>query len=476
MAGASGDRSASLDQTGTQVQSGAVGGGPYASVRGLVHYCRHYAVDTGTGVRMACTDGSQTLNSSAAVDPGRPEAAAWVSTAGDLFYCRRLGTTNFTDSRLACSGLEAGTTAVSGVEDWGYTDGAQWVRTGSGIAYCRRVGASNPPNTRLSCTVFDGGQFRPTVLSDVLDWGSVTAASWMTTSDGAAFCRRVGTVNFRDSRLACTPFTGTAFAATVVTTSIEDWGYDRGAAWTTVSGRPNYCRRVGASNPPNTRVSCTTFNGTSFAPTALSPVIDWANESLPSAWVGGKYCRFTGEPAAPACLAFTGTGFRPDVRGTPVGVSTVGSMNRWLDESGHPAFCAMTERTGNGATVSCLRFITAFSPVTPFRTTVDAPVPAPSPSDGVLGLQWSPQDQQLRVTGSSPDATVTLTAWNADALDFQHLGDTVRQTDSSGSLTVPLYRCPWGYYGLPPKVQAYDWTSGRRSTTVTVDAGLCLES
>jgi Peptidase family M23 len=155
--------------------------------------------------------------------------------------------------------------------------GAAWVSTGSTVNYCRRVGAGpNNVNSYLSCTPFNGTSFGATVSSGLTDWGYEDGRAWVSTGSTVNYCRRVGaSPNNVNSYLACTPFNGTSFGATV-SSGLVDWGYATGAAWVSTGSTVNYCRRVGAGpNNVNSYLSCTPFNGTSFGATVNSGLTDW---------------------------------------------------------------------------------------------------------------------------------------------------------------------------------------------------------
>jgi len=111
----------------------------------------------------------------------------------------------------------------------------------------------------------------------VIDWGYEFGRTWTDfNGDGKAdYCRAVGLDNNTNSRVACTLSTGSGFGATVISPVI-DWGYGTGRAWTDFDcdGKADYCRRVGAGNNMNSRLSCTLGTGSGFGATILSPIID----------------------------------------------------------------------------------------------------------------------------------------------------------------------------------------------------------
>ena len=76
-----------------------------------------------------------------------------------------------------------------------------------------------------------GPRSDPAVQSSLLDWGFDGTSVWVPTSSGADYCRDVGGTNNVDSYIACTPFDGTSFGATVQS-SVVDWRIDGSAVWT----------------------------------------------------------------------------------------------------------------------------------------------------------------------------------------------------------------------------------------------------
>jgi hypothetical protein len=266
--------------------------------------------------------------SSGLVDWGYPTGASWVPVGGGVVdYCRRDGAgPDNVSSYIACTpfnGTSFGATVTSGVVDWGYPTGVSWVPVGSGVVdYCRQVGAGpDHVNSYLACTKFNGTSFGATVTSGLVDWGYSTGASWVSPSSGTAdYCRRVGAgPDNVNSYVACTPFNGTSFGDTV-TSGLLDWGYSTGLSWVPAgSGVVDYCRQDGAGpDNVNSYIACTPFTGTSFGATVTSKLLDWGYATGVS-WVPvGKgvvdYCRRVG--AGPdhvnsyiACNKFTGTSF-----------------------------------------------------------------------------------------------------------------------------------------------------------------------
>jgi len=135
----------------------------------------------------------------------------------------------------------------------------------------------------------------------------------------ADYCRRVGNVNLQSSYVSCTLSRGNGFDGTV-TSGVVDWGYDAGRAWADFNGdrRADYCRRVGNVNLRSSYVSCTLSGGNGFDGTVTSGVVDWGYDTG-AAWVDfngdGKadYCRRVGnvnlQSSYVSCTLSTGNGF-----------------------------------------------------------------------------------------------------------------------------------------------------------------------
>jgi cutinase len=281
---------------------------------GKTDYCRRTGITNGTDSRVACTlstgTGFGTSITSPVTDWGYPDGRAWADFNGDgkADYCRRTGLTNGTDSRVACTlsnGGAFGASITSPVTDWGYSAGRAWVDVnGDGKAdFCRTVGVTNGTDSRVACTLSAGGAFGTTITSPVIDWGFAEGRIWADfNGDGNAdFCRRVGgPTNLTNSRVACTLSTGGGFGATVVS-DVLDWGYAAGWDWKDMNGdgKADYCRVVGTKNISNSRAVCTLSTGTGFGATITSDVIDWGYPDG-RAWVDangdGKadFCRRTG--------------------------------------------------------------------------------------------------------------------------------------------------------------------------------------
>jgi hypothetical protein len=194
-------------------------------------------------------------------------------------FCRTVGAgPNLVYSYLACTPYSAnafGSTVTSGPADWGFDPGRGWVSIPTGAAYCRRVGA--PPNnvsSYLECTTFNGQTFGPTVLSPVVDWGYDTAAQWVSTPTGAAYCRRVGAPpNNVSSHVECTTFNGQTFGPTVLS-PVVNWGFNAGATWVGNSSGTEYCAWLDPSH-----LGCTPFNGQQFGATQMSGVQQWGYDT-----------------------------------------------------------------------------------------------------------------------------------------------------------------------------------------------------
>ncbi|HEY2669076.1 MAG TPA: hypothetical protein VGJ07_01730 [Rugosimonospora sp.] len=214
-------------------------------------------LSTGTGFGATITSGI--------VDWGYDSGRAWVDANADgkADYCRRVGNVNLQSSRVSCTlstGTGFGATITSGIVDWGHVPA--WAdANGDGRAdYCRRVGNVNLQSSRVSCTLSTGTGFGATITSSVLDWGYEAGTAWADANgDGKAdYCRPVGSVNLQSSYVQCTLSTGTGFGATI-TSNVLDWGHETGRAWVDVNadGKADYCRRVGDVNLRSSRVRCT---------------------------------------------------------------------------------------------------------------------------------------------------------------------------------------------------------------------------
>ena len=116
------------------------------------------------------------------------------------------------------------------------------------------------------------------------------------------YCRQVGAgPNRVASYLSCTVFNGTSFASTV-TSGIEDWGYTNGSEqWVRGPGNTvDYCHQLGPGpNNVGSYVECTPFDGTSFGATVSSGLVDWGYTNGSEQWVTSSdgtvdYCRQVG--------------------------------------------------------------------------------------------------------------------------------------------------------------------------------------
>jgi hypothetical protein len=234
-------------------------------------------LSTGTGFGSTITSG--------VIDWGYDSGRAWADVQGGHLanFCRVTGTANGTDAKLACNaptGTGFGPTTLSANLDWGYDSGRGWADAdGDGKAdYCRRVGVTNGVDSKVSCTLSTGSGFGTTITSGMLDWGYTSGRGWVDANgDGKSdYCRVGGTADFTDAKVACTLSTGSGFGTTIVSANL-DWGYISGRAWADVNGdgKADYCRRTGVDNQSDSRVSCTPSTGTGFGPTIDSPVIDW---------------------------------------------------------------------------------------------------------------------------------------------------------------------------------------------------------
>jgi hypothetical protein len=171
-------------------------------------------------------------------------------------WCQFFGSYSYSDSSNLTLGWggSAGR-AFADINADGYAD------------YCRVIGASG--NSQLACTpaMSAAGSFPKNqtpavdVISDILDPGSNIGRTWVDVNgDGRAdYCRRLGSTNFTDSRIACTLANGGKGFGATVTSDVLDWGQDNGSAWVDVrgDGHPAYCRLTGTVNGQDSKLSCT---------------------------------------------------------------------------------------------------------------------------------------------------------------------------------------------------------------------------
>ncbi|MEV4315609.1 cutinase family protein [Actinocrispum sp. NPDC049592] len=346
---------------------------------GKADYCRRVGITNGTDSRVACTlstgNGFGTTITSAVTDWGYPDGRAWVDFNGDgkADYCRRAGITNGTDSRVVCTlsaGGAFGASITSPVTDWGYAAGRAWVdANGDGKAdFCRVVGVTNGTDSRVACTLSAGGAFGATITSPVIDWGFPEGRIWADfNGDGKAdFCRRAGgPVNGTDSRVVCTLSTGGGFGASVGS-DVLDWGYAAGWDWKDMNGdgKADYCRVVGMTNGANSRVACTLSTGTAFGTTITSDVIDWGYPDG-RAWADadgdGKadFCRrvgvTNGTDSRVSCTLSAGGAFGQTIASPVVDWGYVDGRGwRDADGDGKADFCRKVGITnGTDSRVSC---------------------------------------------------------------------------------------------------------------------------
>lgn len=207
------------------------------------------------------------------------------------------------------------------------TSGDGWAAVSSTNTtdFCREVGGGpNWVDSKLACTPFTGSTYDTTHTSTNVDWGYARDRAWVEVNGDADYCRLVGAINHISSYLECTPFNGTSFGPSV-TSGVVDWGYTTGSAWVETSSGADYCRLVGVTNHVSSYLECTTFNGTSFGPSVTSGVVDWGY-SRNRAWVevNGQpdYCRLVGVTnhvsSYVECAPFTGSGFETTAISTVV--------------------------------------------------------------------------------------------------------------------------------------------------------------
>lgn len=497
------------------VPAASVPPGPYVTLGDTVGYCR--AVGRAPVGPVACTnlDAGEThpgAVTSGPLDLGTPGGAAWLS-GSTVRFCRRLVPTDGAGARLACTVLDSdrsfGGDIVSDVlppaeEAQGawfpWRASAAGATTSPGALYCRRLTdtggdrtVGEAARTRLACTPFDGATFRPTVTSAPMPAGAeVEAGAWTSTGPaqtGAAFCGHQGGTTGGDTRLACTPFDGNTFGATITSGPEAESDGSRGT-WTAAS----YCRRVGERGLQG-RLACTRFTGTGFEATVTSAVVDRGDDTRPVAWLPGAYCRFvrsgsvTSAPAAadtavPACLTRTADGFGPDLVGEPLALGGIDRLDRWLDVDGRPAFCTARDRVDNVATVACIvATASGFRRLAAFGTTLDMPL-ATSSVNAVPVSRSAPHLQLVRPgtvfepsvvrgLGFTPNGLVSVSVVDieANAGAGQVIGTVVHVADADGTVAMPLYGCPRthapaGAGGNP--VQAFDWDTGTWSNQVAV--------
>ena len=305
-----------------------------------------------------------------------PAGVAWVDADGDgkADYCRRTGTVNHQDSKVACTlstGTGYGATITSPVTDWGYLAGRGWADvTGDGKAdYCRVVGNNSRTDAYVACTPSTGTGFGATFVSVKLDPGHTVGRTWADVNgDGKAdYCRVRGETNHAGGLVSCTPSTGTGFGNDINSTGPLDWGFAAGRAFTDFNGdgKADYCRVVGTENHTKAHVSCTVSNGGDFGQTYISGPTDWGF-GADRAWAdvnGDKksdYCRRVGSSAEPrvACTLSTGTGFGTTIVSPLVDWGQAGSRT-WTDVNGDGKadFCRVRGNTNHtDAFLSCTPF------------------------------------------------------------------------------------------------------------------------
>jgi hypothetical protein len=185
------------------------------------------------------------------------------------------------------------------------------------VDYCRRIGPVQGRTGRLACTLSTGDTFGRTVVSAPLDFGALPGRDWedVNGDNRADYCRRTAPTGAATGQVACTVFDGTAFGETIVSGDV-DLGTDVGSAWDDADGdnKADYCRRL--DRGPSGRVGCTLSTGTGFGATIVSDALDLGTD-VGWEWEDANgddrtdYCRRldAGTSGRVACTLSTGTGF-----------------------------------------------------------------------------------------------------------------------------------------------------------------------
>ena len=201
--------------------------------------------------------------------PLGPYSGEMASDAQNIF-CRAVGTSDPTQLYKSClffgNNYSNSTSLKLG---WGVASGRAFADINAdGYAdYCRVIGTEG--NYRLDCTpALSAAEYFPwdrdpavDVVSDILDAGTNVGRTWVDVNmDGRAdYCRRIGTANLMNSRIACTlAKSGVGFGVTV-TSDVLDWGEDNGSDWVDLrgDGHSAYCRLTATTNGQDSRLTCT---------------------------------------------------------------------------------------------------------------------------------------------------------------------------------------------------------------------------
>lgn len=267
-------------------------------------------------------------------------------------YCRRVGgASGAGDSRLLCSTFNGSSWSDSvspGGVDVGYQQGAGWVGNNGRPSYCRRVGgASGGADSRLLCSTFNGASWSDSASPGGVDQGYSAGWAWVSNNGRPSYCRRVGGASgAADSRLLCSTFNGSSWSDSLSPGGVDS-GYKQGAAWVTNNGRPSYCRRVGdVSGSSNARLMCTTFNGSSWSSSASPGGVDWGYD-MGWSWVTNNgrpsYCRRVGAASNSAeahlwCTTFNGSAWSDSL--SPGWVDYGYDMGwSWVTNNRRPSYC-----------------------------------------------------------------------------------------------------------------------------------------
>jgi hypothetical protein len=264
---------------------------------GRADYCRAVGSSSGAGSYLGCSlsTGTGIAGEYSVFAPlsdwGYADRRWWVDFDGDgrTDFCRAVGNGSGSGSYLGCSlstgaGLSGEYSVFAALSDWGYADRRWWIDfNGDGRPdYCRAVGNSSGSGSRLACSLSNGAGLSGEVSALVSDWGYEDRRWWIDfNGDGLAdFCRAVGSSSGAGSFLACSLSTGSGLSGEyTVFTPLADWGYADRRWWVDVNGdgRSDFCRAVGQSSGAGSQLACSLSTGTGFSGeySILVPMTDW---------------------------------------------------------------------------------------------------------------------------------------------------------------------------------------------------------
>ncbi|MDV5168329.1 RHS repeat-associated core domain-containing protein [Photobacterium rosenbergii] len=228
----------------------------------------------------------------------------WMDVNGDsrVDFCRRDG------SLLVCSINKDGKSFSNkqfSISDWGDLNKSWWVDLdGNGFQdYCRGIANSGVGGT-LRCDMFNGAKIQASKDFNVDDWGYEDRRWWVDINgDGASdYCRAVGDSSGPNSRLRCS--LGSVGKVSDLKYDFEianiDWGYSDRRWWLDLNrdGKQDYCRAVGSGS--NIFMRCSTMDGQTSIRDYSVQIDDWGY-STKRWWLDTnndgniEYCRHTGK-------------------------------------------------------------------------------------------------------------------------------------------------------------------------------------